>query len=325
LSAWPNCHDVFWRFADGAVNGKANCEAAVNLPTSHFGTEGVEHIDAPLSNFVFPPGVEREAAEALALAAQWQAICLQRCHPFLCFDRLAFLFIGDCFLDAVNCLGARDQLLYRQAIADHGAEPETGLSFVTEQGVVVMVQMAVMAAVADVDSFCHADGLRVFSHELCHLHDLGQRHAWAYGRVVAPDDEYLLGLCNLLWSEYFANRFSFSYSTPAQLEFEAKCLEEHLTQFSQRSLQQAAARTTKLFGYLLGSLGGAGKSLYDLRPDLVGLLRACGVWTAWLTAEEQLRRLYDSGDCWQHESGLATLRVAVKLLTDNLRYRYRLS
>lgn len=285
----------------------------------------LQELDASIEND--PPlrcigvmGYPDEITAALLQAAQRFAARLIRRHPFLSFDALECLVIGSDFRDVLAAYEIEGRAYCAQFMA--AAETALAVALPTRAGVVAIIHPQVMQQMLSAEPAVQNNGIRIFMHELCHVHDLGLRRKWVLQRArpqQAPDP--LFWRCNSLWAEYFANRYS--HFNGVDLGDEWQGLELVLEHLPRLEPSFAAQQVATAFGGALGSLAAEGIELDDARPDLAARVRAGGLSAAWLEASAVTEQLTLSGECWQHEAGVLRLMTAARLITNACKYGRR--
>jgi hypothetical protein len=267
-------------------------------------------------------GCDGPDAQSMAEVVQLLGVLLMRTHPVISLEHIERLVVAVNYPLALQRYRAQGETFAADFMQTAGHAE--GLAFATERGVIVIVGGdAVLGSLDTIPSKATASA-RVVVHELCHGHDLGKLHPWlwAASQKRAPDDEATLyWLCYTMWSEYFANRYSYFCNPSLADEWtRLELLFDHLPSMNP---SQAAKTIALTFGYALGSLAAEGATLQDLRPDLTQRLRACGLWAAWFEASTVTEQLAQTGECWQHAGGLLRLTTAARLIISACRYGLR--
>lgn len=260
-------------------------------------------------------GCTAQAASDFALTAQRYAQNLLRSHGFISFEKLECLVVTHDLQETMLRYDTEGWWRREDDLQIAGAS--SGLVFNTRTGVVAAMSAGTMdTATYEPDPLMAARAGRVLVHELCHAHDMGQQHAWFVQRMTRvsapPPQERGYSLCFSLWSEYFAQRWS--YFAEADIDEDLSRLDLLLNGFERLKVPTAARHMARAMGYALGSLAGAGVVLQDLCPDLAGALRRRQLWPAWVQADLATRRLVETQDCWRHPLGLLRLQAATDMI-----------
>lgn len=249
---------------------------------------------------------------------------LMKAHPFINLEQVERVVVALNYPLALERYRARAEAF----AADFTGVADTtdGFSFVTESGVIVVVGPNAFLGTLKETQGTVAASSRIVVHELCHGHDLGRMRPWLWRAATnrngtSVGEASLYWLCQTLWAEYFANRYS--YFCAPSLAGEWVRLELLLAYLPSMGPVQAARNIVLTFGYVMGSLAAEGARLEGLRPDLVQGLRACGLWAAWFEACTVTERLAQTGECWELESGVLQLTTAVRLVVNTCRYGRR--
>lgn len=263
-------------------------------------------------------GCEGLDAQRIAERVQLLGARLIQAHPFINLGCVERLVVGVDYPSAVQRYRAQGEAFAADFMqtADHAE----GLAFATARGVIVIVAGDHVSGSMDTASSKAAACARIVVHELCHGHDLGTQHPWLWkaSQAHAPKDEgALYWLCHTLWSEYFANRYSY-FCNPSLTDdwIRLELLIEHLPRMNP---VLAAAKIASAFGYALGSLAAEGASLQDLRPDIAQRLRSRGLWAAWFEACATAERLVQTSE-GKGEAGFLQLKTAARLITNTCRF-----
>ncbi len=256
-------------------------------------------------------GFSDEVAALLAHTAQRFAACQLRFHPLMSFDKLDRLVIGTDYPQALQRYEA-DGIAFSASYAEL-AETSLAIVLPTLRGLILIVHPQVMFQLLSPNHDELVKGVRVFMHELCHVHDLGLRGEWQMHRAQHRDAASdLYWLCSSMWAEYFANRYS--YFDGADVNDDWRRLDLLLEHLPRLAPLLATQRLASAFGYALGTLAAMGESLACVQPDLADKLASRGLRPAWVQADIATRRLGDTGECWQHKDGLQRLATAARLL-----------
>ena len=264
--------------------------------------------DVPL-RMIETIGFNDRAVAFISETAQRYAALLRRRHPFLSFDRLDRLVVGVDYRKSVMRFEA-EGFAYNQHYADD-VEDTLGLVFPTSRGLILIVHPQVILQLMQDDERELARGIRVFMHELCHLHDLGLRGEWQLRRARGPHlKDRVHWHCSSMWAEYFANRYS--HFEAADVTDDWSRLFELLYLLPSLDAEFALPRLASAFGYALGTLAAMGSTLESVQPDLAQRLRDNGLGSAWTQAETTLNQLAETRECWLHDGGLRGLEPAVR-------------
>ncbi len=266
-------------------------------------------VPCPIS-FVEVVGLDEPEGRVVADVVQAVAVLLTLEHPFIDLQHVARFVVGFDYARAIERWRPS-----AEAFAPNFSQvavTSLGVCFLTDEGVVVLVHGDLLSSVLGSPATLTADGARIVVHELCHGHDLGRRQAWLRRSAPSTDqrEEQIWSLCNALWSEYFANRYSY-FCSPS-LDCDWTRLEVLLDALPSLTAGQAAQSAAAVFGYVLGSLSASGAELESLRPDLVGRLSEARLGSAWDVARRETGLLAQTGEAWQSADGLSRLRGAAK-------------
>lgn len=264
-------------------------------------------------------GCTQADGERLADVMQMLGVLLLQEHPFIQLDGVERVVVAIDYPAALQRHCARARVFCSNFLeVAHAAE---GVTFPTEHGAVVLVRgEALLKALRD-DEADMSGVARIVVHELCHAHDLARRRTWLLraaarrGPDFASADGYWL--CNAIWSEYFANRYS--YFCAPRLDDERVRFRATFEGLQRLSADAAMSHLANLFGYALGSLSAAGARLEDLGGDVPGQLRVHGLWAAWVEAHTVTAALAQSGECWDDEAGVQRLMTAAHLIANACR------
>lgn len=249
---------------------------------------------------------------------------LTHTHPFITLEHVERVVVA--LNHALAVQRYREQAEIFAADFLQVANNAEGFAFATERGVIAIVGAKALLGTLSESQTTVAACTRIVVHELCHGHDIGRMHPWLWQAATNPhrttaDEAKMYWLCYTMWSEYFANRYSY-FCNPSLADEWARLelLFDHLPGMNP---SQAAKTIALTFGYALGSLAAEGATLQDLRPDLTQRLRACGLWAAWFEASNVTAQLAHTGECWQHAGGLLRLTTAARLIVSACRYGLR--
>ena len=190
----------------------------------------------------------KTVAEVMQMLGAW----LMYTHDFIDLQHVEKVVVGLNYPLALE--RCREQAEKFSSGFVQTASTALGVSYATDQGVAVRINGEVLADVSAAQSTTiAADNARVVIHELCHGHDLGKRHSsvWRTAAHMPGNNVLLARLCEALWSEYFANRYSY-FCSPS-LESDWTRLEVLLDALPTLPHARAAHSTATTFGYVLGS------------------------------------------------------------------------
>lgn len=263
------------------------------------------------------------AGERYAEVIQRLGTQLTHTHRFITLEHVERLVVAVNYPLALQRYQAQAEVFEADFL--QAADAAEAFAFVTERGVVAVVRAALLDTLGETEN-TRAASSRIVTHELCHGHDLGRRHPWLWQAATSRhftsvNEATLHWLCHFLWSEYFANRYSY-FCNPSLADDWVR-LELLFDRLPGMEPSHAGKAIAMAFGYALGSLAAEGASLQDLRPDLTRRLRACGLWAAWFEAGSVTAQLAQTGECWQHPGGLLRLKTAATLIVSVCRYGLR--
>nr|WP_297350971.1 hypothetical protein [uncultured Caldimonas sp.] len=282
--------------------------------------------DEPPLPEIICEGVPPPTAAIIATELQIYAMAFLHRYPWMRFDALRRLIVAT---DTHATLAGLQALwLPRQpdAVPLHFVTAD-GLVGATHQGLVMVLKAATVRAALGPVPELRALAVHALLHELCHVHDFGMQATW-YPRTppanvhdaLAVYEANLFTLCDRMWAEYFANRFSWVPGASAARDW--NLLHTVISQQASR----AAPGTDCLdlcgaFGYALGAQAGCLEIGYqEPVPEHVRhALQRHNVWQLWLQAGRTLADMVRDGDCWQHERGVLRLAPIVDPLLRMMR------
>lgn len=256
----------------------------------------------------------QEDADRQVEAVQRCAATLLKRHPFLSLDALDRLVIGHDYLDAMHVYLADGRAHLSERYIEK-AMYSLAHVLPTQAGIAVIVHPDVLLALQSTEPVQQVKGQRILMHELCHVHDLGLQRLWLMQHTQGNTDVCrTFRACFPLWSEYFANRYSYAEGSDQSDEWMR--LDNLLQPFEQLEPGFAVGQTVQRFGYVLGGLAGQGVDLQDVRPDLVPRLHASGLWDAWREAQAMTAWLTETGACWINAQGVISLQGTVEQIRE---------
>ncbi len=266
--------------------------------------------DAPLRN-IETIGFNAKAAAVVAETLQRYAASLRRRHPFLSFKNLDRLVVGVDYRQSMFRFEPEYFAYNKHWVKD--VESTLGVVFPTSRGLILILHPQVIVQLSSMDERELGRGIRIFMHELCHVHDSGLRSEWLLRRARGPDvKDRVHWHCSSMWAEYFANRYS--HFDAADVTDDWLRLFELLSLLPSLDPRSALPRLASTFGYALGTLAAMGPSLRSVQPDLAERLCAYGLGSAWAQAEAALSELGETVECWLHDDGVRRLEPAIRLI-----------
>lgn len=281
-------------------------------------------IPEPLREVEVVGYADAAAGKRYAEIIQLFGTLLTHTHPFITFEHVERVVVALDYPLALQRYRAQAEAFAVDFL--HVAHTAEGFAFATERGAIAIVGAKALVGTLSETQSTVAGCSRIVVHELCHGHDIGRMRPWLWQAATNPrrttgDEATMYWLCYTMWSEYFANRYSY-FCNPS-LADEWTRLELLFDYLPGMTPSQAAKTIAQTFGYALGSLAAEGAMLQDLRPDLTQRLRACGLWAAWFEASTVTAQLAQTGECWQHEAGMLRLATAARLIVSTCRYGRR--
>ena len=274
-------------------------------------------------------GDEAKAREVL-LSIGVQALLLRRVHPWLNFDSLESVVFHDDYLQALSDVSKLANRVHTPTVENTGA----GVAMVVhlQEKCIAVFDASLAHGVLEKDFSVKDMCVDLILHELCHAHDFSRKKTLLkdefLSRKLLGVQRYTFNAADAAWCEYFANKYSTTARSSADMHpklladvvpdvfssLRSAVIAYRLHANLDALLEICEAKIRFLFqcfGYAAGRLVANGEELRNVAPQSHAEIEKAGLVSIWDSVLNELIRLDECQESWASFDELDALMANV--------------